>query len=337
MYNVYYIIYVKRKGEIMREIIVDKNEKDQRLDRFLKKYLNKAPNSFIYKMLRKKNIKVNDNKATPETIIVEGDVIKLFLSEETIEKFIDTKPVRRSRLDLDIVYEDDNIIIINKEDGILSHGTGADFEQNIVDSLITYLIDSGEYVPRIEKTFTPSICNRLDRNTSGLIIGGKTFEGLQNINESMRNNGIRRFYRTIVQGRIDRPMELKGYMSKDEERNKVKIFDYEDEDLKEVITRVTPIKYKDGYSLLEVELITGRTHQIRAHLSHYGYPVIGDRKYGNKEVNAMFKEKFNLENQFLHSYKVEIVEVKTLDELNGKVFYGDLKGKMKEIEEYLFN
>ena len=163
----------------MREIIIHKNENEQRLDRFLQKYLSKAPRNFIFKMIRKKNIKVNDKRANPETMVYEGDRIQLYISDETIEKFIVEKKPIKSQLTPSIIYEDENILLINKEVGVLSHGAGGSFEKNIVDSMINYLIGKGDYVPRIEKTFTPSICNRLDGNTSGIIIGAKNYDSLK--------------------------------------------------------------------------------------------------------------------------------------------------------------
>lgn len=314
----------------MKEIIIHKNENEQRLDRFLQKYLEKAPRSFIFKMIRKKNIKVNDKKANPETIIYEGDKVQLYLSDETIDKFIVEKKPIRSKLIPNIVYEDNNILLINKEVGVLSHGAGGPFEENTVDSMINYLIEKGDYVPRIEKTFTPSICNRLDRNTSGIIIGAKNYDSLKEINEAIKNTHIRKFYKTIVKGRVEKEMKAEAYLSKDEDRNIVEVSDMDAEDSKKIITNIKPLKYSNGYTLLEIELITGRTHQIRGHLSSLGYPVIGDRKYGNKSVNNEFREEYGLDNQWLHGYKVEFQGLKNeLEYLNAKVF------ESKPSKEYL--
>lgn len=321
----------------MREIIIDKNESEQRLDRFLKKYLAEAPQGFVYKMIRKKNIKVNDAKAQPETTIYEGDKIQLYLSEETIDKFIAKKEEIKSKLVPNIIYEDDNIILINKPVGILSHGASKEFEENIVDSMISYLIEKGEFVPRIQKTFTPSICNRLDRNTSGIIIGAKNYQSLKAINEAIKNGKVRKFYKTIVKGNIKKEFTAEGYLSKDEDKNRVTIHEDDSEGSKKIITVIKPLINKNGYSLLEIELITGRTHQIRGHLSSLGYPVIGDRKYGNREVNKKFNEKYSLNNQWLHGYKIEFNGLyDELDYLNGKVFIGDFIGKESEIERDLF-
>lgn len=321
----------------MREIKIHKNEENQRIDRFLKKYLDKASLGFIYKMLRKKNIKLNGRKANPEDNIVEGDVIQLYLSEETIEKFISKKKPAKSTLIPNIIYEDDNIILINKPIGILSHGSGGKFEKNIVDSMITYLIDKGEYLPRIEKTFTPSICNRLDRNTSGIIIGAKNYESLKKINENIRNQNIRRFYKTIVKGHVNQDLNGEKYIIKDERRNKVAVVDREIKGAKKIITKGKVLKTTPLYSLLEIELITGRTHQIRVYLSSLGHPLIGDRKYGAPKTNRYFKSKYNLDNQWLHAYKIDFYGLTdNLQYLNGRSFYAEMTESFQNIEYDLF-
>lgn len=321
----------------MREITVDKNESEQRLDRFLKKYLGEATQGFIYKMIRKKNIKVNNSKVKPETTIFEGDIIQLYLSDETIEKFITKEREIKSDLIPNIIYEDKNIILINKPAGILSHGAKGDFEENIVDSMISYLIQKGEYAPRVEKTFTPSICNRLDRNTSGIIIGAKNYQALKDMNKAIKNGKVRKFYKTIVKGTIKEEFTNTAHLLKDEDKNKVEIRSKNFEGSKEITTVVKPIKSRNGYSLLEIELITGRTHQIRGHLASLGYPVIGDRKYGDKKINKRFKDEYSLDNQWLHGYRVELNGLENeMEYLNGKEFTSMVSGKIGEIERDLF-
>lgn len=321
----------------MRELKIGKNENDQRLDRFIKKYLEKAPAGFIYKMIRKKNIELNRKRAKPDTMIYEGDKVQLFLAEDTIKKFEAEKEEITTDKRLNIIYEDDNIVLINKESGMLSHGRGGEFEENVVDSLISYLIKTGDYVPRVEKTFTPSICNRLDRNTSGLMVGAKNYKSLKIINDAFKRMDIKKFYKTIVEGELQKEKREKAYIVKDEEKNRVSIASKGEEESKRIVTGIRSLKVKNGYSLVEVELVTGRTHQIRIHLSSLGYPIIGDRKYGDKKVNNQFKKEYNINNQILHSYKLEFGGLEDgLEYLNGKVFKAPFTKEFLEVEEDLF-
>jgi len=321
----------------LKELIIDKNESEQRLDRFLKKYLKEAPNSFIYKMIRKKNIKLNGKRAQIDTILAKGDTVQLYLSDETIEKFRGEDEIIKSTFKPKIVYEDNNIILMNKPVGILSHSEKKNSYDNMVDSMINYLYLKGEYNPKLEKTFVPAICNRLDRNTSGIIIGAKNSQTLRLINEALRNNYIDRYYKTIVIGEIKEEKIIEGYLTKDGELNKVEVSKKEDEDSKEISTRIKPLITKSEYSLLEIQLLTGRTHQIRAHLAYIGHPIIGDFKYGNRQINEYFKKKFGLKNQILHGYKVIFNGLdKPLNYLNQREFTSSPENTYVNIERKLF-
>lgn len=320
----------------MLKIVVEKNETEQRLDRFLKKYLNEASSGFIYKMLRKKNITRNGKRANPEDLIVEGDTVELYLSEETIAKFRKTPKNPESESKLDIVYEDENILLMNKPSGILSHSTGEEFEPNMVDYMIGYLIRSGSYVPRMEKTFSPAICNRLDRNTSGLLIGAKSYDALKKINDAIKRMEIEKYYLTIVKGNFPEPMEKRSFLVKDEVRNRAEVISQEMEGAKEIITRFSPKERFNGYTLLEVQIVTGRTHQIRSQLYAMGYAVIGDEKYGNRSLNRELREKYGLKSQWLHCEKLIFGGLDgEMAYLNGRVFEVLPNKKYRLIQEAL--
>lgn len=322
----------------MKQIKIEENEHDQRIDRFLKKYFSNATKSFIYKMLRKKRIKLNGKRANPEDIVYEGDEIQLYLSDETIEKFISSEKEIKKSNNLDVIYEDKNIAIINKPKGILSHSSSDEDEINVADEFVSYLYDKEEYIPQVGSTFAPSICNRLDRNTSGIIIGAKNYNTLKAINYSLKNRTISKYYKCIVKGKVKNDQKLEGFLVKDEETNKVSVSIDELEDSKQIETQVKVLHTNDEYSLLEINLITGRTHQIRAHLSSIGHPVIGDMKYGERKVNDFFKKRYGLNSQYLHAYKIIFDKVESeLEYLNGKQFISEVSEAMKALERDLFD
>lgn len=322
----------------MQEITIDKNEKDQRIDRFLKKMFPKASKGFIYKMLRKKRIKLNGAKANPSDIIIEGDKIQMYLADDTINKFKGSDKEIKSYSKLNIIYEDSNIVLINKPKGLLSHGTNnSSYENNVVDQLVSYLYNKKEYIPRLEKTFTPSICNRLDRNTSGIIIGAKNYDSLKIINKAIKENKIKKIYICVIKGKIEKNTRLIGFLTKNEEKNKVYVSKTNNKDSKKIITDVKVLKTNGEYSLLEIDLITGRTHQIRAHLSSIGCPIIGDTKYGNKKINKYFLEKYGLKSQFLHAHKIVFNNLHSpMDYLNKKEFIADIDDTLNYILRDLF-
>lgn len=288
----------------MQEIIVTANEAGQRFDKLLAKYLNEAPKSFIYKMLRKKNIVLNDKKATGNEKLSVGDSVKLYLANDTIAKFSKTELVTTNGK-LNIIYEDENVLLINKPVGMLSQKAEAK-DESLVEHVISYMLFSGELSSDDLRKFKPSICNRLDRNTSGLVVAGKSLVGLQKMGELFKDRSLRKFYRCLVLGEVSDKIYIKGYLTKDERTNKVCILDKEEEGSLPIETEYEPIWTNGVCTLLEVHLITGRTHQIRAHLASQGHPIIGDYKYGNRKLNDEYKAKYGLESQLLHAYRMEL-------------------------------
>lgn len=288
----------------MQEIIVSANEAGQRFDKLLAKYLNEAPKSFLYKMLRKKNIVLNGKKATGNEMLTVGDSIKLFLADETIEKFSKVE-IQHTNKKLDIIYEDENIILINKPVGMLSQKAAAN-DESLVEHLISYMLESKQLTEAELRKFKPSICNRLDRNTSGLVVAGKSLIGLQKMGELFKDRNLKKYYRCLVAGEVKTKQYIKGYLLKDEATNKVTISEIAFGEALPIETEYEPIWSNGKITLLEVHLITGRTHQIRAHLASCSHPILGDYKYGNKRVNDRFKEKYKLESQLLHAYRLEL-------------------------------
>lgn len=330
----------------MKEFKIGNNEEGQRLDKLLNKILNEATKGFIYKMLRKKNITLNNKKASGNEILKSDDVVKIFLSDETFDKFskvnVDSNIVGISKsnkstkkaisekntninnksLNYDlkkyIIAETKDYMIINKPAGMLSQKAEKD-DISLVELIIDYMLKSGEISTEQLRTFKPSICNRLDRNTSGLLIAGKSLIGLQKMTEYIKNRDIDKYYLAFVKGKVDKGDKIEGYLVKDSKTNKVKVvaessFDY-------INTEYEVLASNNEYSLLKVKLITGKTHQIRAHLASVNHPIIGDYKYGDRKINDEFKKKYGLEYQMLHSYEVNFNN-KDKDELGvkGKIY-----------------
>lgn len=388
----------------MQEIVIGQNQAGQRLDKFLRKYLPEAPGSFLYKMLRKKNITLNGKKAEGKEMLSLGDEVKLFFSEETLAKFsgrlvgnavaeeagrtgnnggdagaVTASPsapglsvsgssasgssafsssasssleselaavCRRAYHALqgiEVLYEDENVLILNKPAGVLTQKAEAK-DVSLNEWMIGYLLEEGAVSQEELRFFRPSVCNRLDRNTSGLVLCGKSLAGSQELSRIIRERTVRKFYRTVAAGRIDHPSRIEGYLVKDECTNKVTVTKqkHQASDASYIQTAYTPLKFLvpsgagawRGYTYLEVELITGKPHQIRAHLAGAGHPLLGDYKYGNRSDNDLYGKKYHITSQLLHAYRLEFPVMKgALEALSGRIITAPLPRTFETILE----
>lgn len=318
----------------MKEIVITKNEAGQRLDKFLRKYLKEMSLGAIYKSIRKGEVKVNNQKRSEKYILNEGDILNLDIEVENT-KNKETKKFLEIDYDLKVAYEDENILIVEKRPDLLVHPDEGK-EITLTDEVWAYLFDKGEYNPDNEKTFAPSPCNRLDRNTEGLVIFAKNYEALRQINEAIRLGGIQKIYTALVKGKI-KEGEYKGYIVKNERNNKVTITDKKIKNSKEIITKVLNVESVGIASVIEIDLVTGRSHQIRAHLLHLGNPIVGDPKYGNRKFNSFFFNKFGLKHQLLVANKIIFKNVGgNLKYLEGKVITMNLPPLFKKVKNDLF-
>ena len=311
----------------MTSLLVTAADSNQRLNKYIMKYLNNAPSSFIYKMLRKKNITLNGRKALGDEILKEGDEIKLFLSDETIAKFksnnIEAAKTNVSpSFDIKILYMDDNILAVHKPAGILSQKADKN-DVSINEIIIDYCIKNNIYDNK-DNMFTPSICNRLDRNTSGIILAGISLHGSQHLSELLKEHNCDKYYYTVVRGRFIGKKTLKAYIKKDADNNVSNVISEEEyrsisaEHKKKynyIESFFEGVGMSDSYSLLRVKLITGKSHQIRAGLKYMGFPVIGDTKYGDTQTNRYFKDKYGLKYHLLHAASISFDEITIIDNI----------------------
>lgn len=347
----------------MKEIIAGVNESGQRLDKLLHKYLSQAGSGFIYKMLRKKNIVLNDKKAGGKEILSPGDSIKLYLSDETLTLMTGRsitsgnehskdhsadKAVKASKSENDkkakktrnsklpnlpkhcIVYEDANLLVINKPAGWLSQSDGSK-APSANEICLNYLIRKGELTESQMETFKPGIANRLDRNTSGLLLFGKTLPALQELGKILKDRSLKKYYLTVVSGVISSEHQIDGFLYKNPVNNKVEIRLEPFKDASEIHTAYQPLESNGAWTVLKVHLITGKTHQIRAHLASIGHPILGDPKYGKSRINEICRKKYKVEHQLLHAWQLCFPGMSgVLAGLSGKTLVAEYPDDLKQ-------
>lgn len=337
----------------MRKLVVSKNEAGQKLLKLLAKYLNGAPQSFLHKMLRKKNITLNGKKADGTELLTEADEVCLFLSEETISGFqkkeepsvgknnskTDENRGKKNQPEtltgITIIYEDEDILLLNKPVGVLSQKASPE-DVSLNEWVISYLLRTGKLKKEEMQTFRPGICNRLDRNTSGLITAGKSLLGLQTLSALLKERTVHKDYFCIVRGSVKDGTSLKGYLEKDEKTNKVTVGGKQSSEGAYIETEYTPVKTNGEFTLLKVRLITGKTHQIRAHLASVGHPLLGDVKYGDTNLNQRLRKQFGLKHHLLHAaYFTFPDNMQKLPRLAGKTFFAPVPQQFLQIAREL--
>lgn len=330
----------------MKVISIKSEDEGQRLDRFLRKYLPGASLSHIYKLIRK-DVKVGGRRRDKAYMLAEGDELTIYIHDEELSRLMAgmQRKMPRAKRTFGIAYEDMNMLAVDKPFGLLTHGDRREKKNHLANQVIAYLIEKEEYSPGKSGLFTPAPVNRLDRNTTGLVIFGKNAKATRELARMIRNGNLRKYYMTIVRGEVDGVQELTGVLHKDETGNTVTIIDQAsdaeeafDDKGKKVITIVRPLEKMKGFTLVEVELVTGRTHQIRAHLESIGHPVIGDSKYGG-DVPAL-RAKFGLSAQLLHSARIKFEknieqEYETLAYLAGHEMQAPLPSEFSRVLSYL--
>ena len=308
----------------MKEIQIRKNDAGQRLDRFVGKAVPLLPESLLQKYIRLKRIKRNGKGAKRDVRLVEGDVLQLYINDEFFEKPTEHNAwLKIATPRLDIVYEDENILLADKKPGVLCHSAGEWSWDTLISNIQAYLRQTGEWDPKAENAFTPALCNRIDRNTGGIVIAAKNAEALRILNDKIRDREIAKYYLCIVLGRVEPPKgRIECFLRKDEKSNTVRVYHRPVPDGRSAVTLYQTLQTRGGLSLLEVELLTGRTHQIRASMADLGHPLLGDGKYGVGSVNRKYGET----HQALYSYRLRFdfpTDAGILEYLRGREFQAD--------------
>lgn len=325
----------------MFEIKVTQNESGQRVDRFLRKYLTEYSLGDIYKLFRKNKVKLNGKRVKENQMLQVGDELQLYIGKPEAEVKPD-KPAVKAAGKIDLIYEDENIMIADKPAGLLTHPDKPGDTDTLLDRALYHIYKNNEASG--SQTFSPAVCNRLDRNTGGIVIIAKNYKTLKAVNHSIRERWITKLYLCVVAGKLDKKGELKAFLTKDQDRNVVSITDADPGEGKEIHTKYRTLGVSDNvselgqrFSLLEVELVTGRSHQIRAHFASQGHQLIGDVKYGDKAINEYFRKKFGLKHQFLHAYHISFDEThEDISYLKGRSFNSRLKPEEAAIADALF-
>ncbi len=273
----------------MKEFKITQNDSGQRIDKFLQKAMPELPKSMMYRLIRKKEIKIHGRRCENSAKLAEGDIVRVYVKDEVSAPKRHDMSFINADTELNAIYEDDNIIIVFKPVGLDSHSNGENNPDTLINRIKLYLYRKGEYAPDTENTFSPALCSRLDRNTSGLVTAAKNAASLRELNEGIRSGCVHKIYRCIVVGKPARSEDiLTAYHFRDEGRNMVRISTEPKEGFRQIRTGYKLLAENSGLSLLEIRLYTGRTHQIRAHLAHIGLPILGDGKYGNIAANKRF-------------------------------------------------
>ena len=310
----------------MRELSVGKNDAGQRLDRFLRKAVPGLPDSRLQKYIRTKDIKINGRPAKGDARLEEGDVVRLYVPEEFFTAAPPKRPAAASRVPLTVAYEDENILIADKQPGLLCHDAEGWSPNTLISAIQAYLREKGEWDPAKENSFAPALCNRIDRNTGGLVIAAKNAEALRIMDEKIRNREIDKTYLCAVVGRPKPPEgRLENQLFKDAKKNQVYLYNAPRPGTVTAVTEYRVLCANGGLSLVECRLITGRTHQIRAQMSYAGWPLLGDGKYGNERKNREYGEN----KQALQSYRMKFIftsDSGILSYLNGLTVTGSLPG-----------